>query len=138
MSDAQAAQHFIGKLLKYVGPDNVVWGSDCILYGSPQPQIEAFRMFTITQQFQDAYGYPALTPEIKAKIFGLNAAKIFCIDPALKRCAAADSTFAAVRRQWDAEFGARRWVFQKPLGPTSRREFLQLARMAIARKQPGA
>jgi hypothetical protein len=29
-------------------------------------------------------------------------------------------------------------VFQKPLGPTSRREFPQLARMAIARKQPGA
>jgi hypothetical protein len=29
-------------------------------------------------------------------------------------------------------------VFQKPVGPTTRREFFQLARMAIARKQPGA
>ena len=29
-------------------------------------------------------------------------------------------------------------AFQKPLGPTSRREFLQLARMAIAKGQPGA
>ena len=44
------------------GPDNIVWGTDCILYGSPQPQIEAFRMFTITPQFQQMYGYPALTP----------------------------------------------------------------------------
>jgi hypothetical protein len=138
MNDAQAAQHFIGKLLKYVGPDHVVWGTDCILYGSPQPQIEAFRMFTITPQFQQMYGYPALTPEIKAKIFGLNAAKIFCVDPTLKRCAAQESTFAEVRRRWDSEFGQRRWVFQKPLGPTSRRDFLSLARRAIAKNQPGA
>jgi hypothetical protein len=138
MNDAQAAQHFIGKLLKYVGPDNVVWGSDCILYGSPQPQIDAFKMFQITPQFQQMYGYPELTPEIKAKIFGLNSAKIFCIDPEARRCAATESTFAQVKRRWDAEFGKRRWVFQKPVGPTTRREFFQLARMAIARKQPGA
>ncbi len=138
MNDAVAAQHFIGKLLKYVGPDHVVWGTDCILYGSPQPQIEAFRMFQITPEFQQMYGYPALTPEIKAKIFGLTAAKIFCVDPAAKRCAAAASTFAQVRRHWDSELGLRRWSFQRPLGPTNRREFLQLARLAIARRQPGA
>jgi hypothetical protein len=138
MNDAVAAQHFIGKLLKYVGPDHVVWGTDCILYGSPQPQIDAFKMFQITPQFQQMYGYPELTPEIKAKIFGLNSAKIFCIDPEARRCAATESTFAQVKRRWDAEFGKRRWVFQKPVGPTTRREFFQLARMAIARKQPGA
>lgn len=138
MNDASAAQHLIGKLLKYVGPDHVVWGTDCILYGSPQPQIEAFRMFSITDDYQKMYGYPALTPEIKAKIFGLNSAKIFCIDPMLRRCAADMSTFAQVRRRWDSEFGERRWSFQQPLGPTTRRDFLQLARMAIARRQPGA
>ncbi|HKU42879.1 MAG TPA: amidohydrolase family protein [Polyangiales bacterium] len=138
MNDTQAAQHFIGKLLKYIGPNNVVWGTDCILYGSPQPQIEAFRRFQITTQFQQMYGYPELTPEIKAKIFGLNAARIFCIDPMAKRCEATNSTFAQVRRQWDVEFGERRWAFQQPVGPTTRREFLQLARMAIARRSPGA
>jgi hypothetical protein len=138
MNDAVAAQHFIGKLLKYVGPDRVVWGTDCILYGSPQPQIDAFRMFSITPEFQMMYGYPALTPEIKSKIFGLNAAKIFCIDPKAKRCAAADGTFAQVKARWDEEFGKRRWVFQRPVGPTTRREFFELARLAIARKQPGA
>jgi hypothetical protein len=138
MNDAVAAQHVIGKLLKYVGPDRVVWGTDCILYGSPQPQIESFKMFQITEQFQQMYGYPALTPEIKAKIFGRTAAQIFCVDPDARRCAANESTFAEVRRQWDSQFGKRRWVFQKPLGPTSRREFLQLARLAIAKRQPGA
>jgi hypothetical protein len=138
MNDAVAAQHFIGKLLKYLGPDHVVWGTDCILYGSPQPQIDAFKMFQITPQFQQMYGYPELTPEIKAKIFGLNSAKIFCIDPTARRCAADQSTFAQVKRRWDADFGKRRWAFQKPLGPTTRREFFELARLAIARKQPGA
>ena len=62
MNNAIAAQHLIGKLLKYLGEDHVVWGTDCILYGTPQPQIEAFRMFQITPQFQEMYGYPELTP----------------------------------------------------------------------------
>jgi hypothetical protein len=138
MNNAVAAQHFIGKLLKYLGPDQVVWGTDCILYGSPQPQIESFRMFQITDQYQQMFGYPALTPEIKTKIFGLNAARIFCVDPEARRCAATSSTFAQVRRQWDSDFGKRRWAFQQPLGPKTRREFIQLARMAIAKGSPGA
>ena len=102
------------------------------------PQIDAFRMFQITTQFQTQYGYPALTPEIKAQIFGRTAAKVFCVDPDARRCAANDSTFASVKRQWDAELGQRRWAFQRPLGPTTRREFFELARRAIAKKQPGA
>jgi hypothetical protein len=138
MNDGVAAQHMIGKLLKYVGPNNIVWGTDCILYGSPQPQIEAFRMFQITTQFQTQYGYPALTPEIKAQIFGRTSAKVFCVDPDARRCAATESTFASVRKQWDEELGKRRFAFQRPLGPTTRREFFELARLAIAKKQPGA
>ena len=138
MNDASAAQHFIGKLLKHLGPDQVVWGTDCILYGSPQPQIESFKMFTITEQYQRMYGYPALTPEIKAKIFGLNAARVFCIDPEARRCAASNSTFAGLKREYDAEFGPRRWTIQRPLGPTTRREFIQLAKIAIAKGSPGA
>ena len=37
----------IGKLLKHVGEDNVLWGTDSIWYGSPQDQIQAFRTFQI-------------------------------------------------------------------------------------------
>ena len=138
MNDAIAAQHYVGKMLKYVGPDNLVWGTDCILYGSPQPQIEAFRMFQITEQFQEMYGYPALTPEIKAKILGLNSARIFCVDPELQRCKTDNSTFAALKRLWDAEFGPRRFTAQEPLGPRTRREFIRLARINIKKGSPGA
>ena len=57
----------LGKLLVAVGPDNVVWGTDSIWYGSPQTQIEAFRAFEITPEFQERFGYPALTPELKRR-----------------------------------------------------------------------
>ena len=138
MNNATAAQHLIGKLLKYLGEDHVVWGTDCILYGTPQPQIESFRRFQITPQFQEMYGYPELTPAIKAKIFGLNAAKVFRIDPMKARCKAAEGDFATAKLQLDNELGPRRWVFREPLGPTTRREFMSLARYSIAKRQPGA
>ncbi len=48
MRDPDAAAHALGKLLKYVGEDNVLWGTDSIWYGSPQDQIQAFRTFQIS------------------------------------------------------------------------------------------
>ena len=40
----------MGKLLKHVGEDNVLWGTDSIWYGSPQDQIQAFRSFQIADE----------------------------------------------------------------------------------------
>jgi hypothetical protein len=86
MSDPERAAHVIGKLLKYVGEDRVVWGTDSIWYGSPQDQIQAMRTFQISDEFQERYGYPALTDEIKAKIFGLNSAQLYGIEPQAIEC----------------------------------------------------
>jgi predicted TIM-barrel fold metal-dependent hydrolase len=80
------AAHALGKLLKRVGSRRVMWGTDAIWFGSPQPQIMAMRAFQITSEFQDTYGYPALTSELKARIFGLNAAELFGVDPTAVRC----------------------------------------------------
>ena len=55
------AAHAMGKLLSRVGEQRVMWGTDAIWYGSPEPQIMAMRTFEITPQFQEAYTYPALT-----------------------------------------------------------------------------
>ena len=68
MRTPETAAHVIGKLLKYVGENNVVWGTDCLFYGSPQDQIQALRSLEISDEFQERYGYPKLTKEIKAKI----------------------------------------------------------------------
>jgi hypothetical protein len=63
-----------------------VWGTDSIWYGSPQDQIQAFRAFEITPEFQERFGYPALTQEIKNKIFGLTSARLYDVEPLMDRC----------------------------------------------------
>ena len=123
MNTPEKAMHVMGKLLKYVGEDNVLWGSECVWLGSPQPQIEAFRAFQITPEFQEKYGYPAMTPEIKAKVFGLNAARVYNIDPNEVRCRIVDTETARNKRVLDSELGSRRWAFQEIGGPRTRREF---------------
>ncbi|MGH3105156.1 MAG: amidohydrolase family protein [Gaiellaceae bacterium] len=85
MRDPGQAAHVLGKLLRYVGENNVLWGTDCIFYGSPQDQIQAFRAFRISREFQERYRYPALTPRRKAKILGLNAARVYGVDPVKRR-----------------------------------------------------
>jgi predicted TIM-barrel fold metal-dependent hydrolase len=137
MTDTNAAQHYIGKLLKYFGPDNVCWGTDCILSGSPQNQIDLFRSFTITAQYQEMYGYPALTPQTKAKIFGLNGARLYRIDPAAMRCRVDTNTFAHAKRRLDEEIGPRRWAAKGPLGPRTVEEYFAHARVMRAKGIPG-
>lgn len=132
MNNALGAQHLIGKLVKYLGEDNVVWGSECLWFGSPQPQIEAFRALQISPELQEQYGYPELTPEIKAKILGLNAARIYGIDPAAVRCTIDESKLGRARADLDVALGTRRWAFQQPLGPRTRREFMALQKFRKA------
>ncbi len=81
MKDPDQAAHLLGKLFKYVGVNNVLWGTDSIWYGSPQDQIQAFRTFQIAPSLQEKYGYPPLTPELRAQVFGLNAARPYGISP---------------------------------------------------------
>jgi hypothetical protein len=80
MQKPNDAAHALGKLLNYCGEDNVLWGTDSIWYGSPQDQIQSFRTFQISEEFQDRFGYSAMTPRIKEKIFGLNAARPYGIN----------------------------------------------------------
>jgi hypothetical protein len=69
--------HILGQLLKFMGEDRVVFGSDAVWYGSPQWQIEALWRFQIPEAMRRRYGYPKLTPAIKRKILGLNSARLY-------------------------------------------------------------
>ncbi len=82
MRDPNQAAHVMGKLIQYIGENNVLWGTDSIWYGSPQDQIQAFRAFQISSDFQSQYGYQPISKEVKAKIFGLNATKPYQISAA--------------------------------------------------------
>ena len=122
MREPDSAAHALGKLFKYVGEDNVLWGTDSIWYGSPQDQIQAFRVFQISEEFQERYGYPALTPELRAKVFGLNATRPYRIEAeeVLRRASRDGLTRRreTYRNDPDPKFAT--------YGPKTRREFLTL------------
>jgi predicted TIM-barrel fold metal-dependent hydrolase len=97
MRNPTAAAHVLGKLLTYIGTQRVLWGTDSIWFGTPQDQIQALRLFSISEEFQERYGYPALTDDIKRGIFGLNAARLYDVDPVAGRCAVDTGELELVR-----------------------------------------
>ncbi|MBM3810557.1 MAG: hypothetical protein FJW20_02860 [Acidimicrobiia bacterium] len=79
------AMHGIGKNVQHYGADRVIWGTDCIWWGSPQWVIDLFKRFQISDEYCEKFGYKKLSKEDKAKIFGLNAAKLYKVDVKAKR-----------------------------------------------------
>ena len=77
--------HVLGMLVQTFGADHVLWGTDSIWWGSPQWQIEALRRFSMPESLMKHLGYQPLTAAVKAQILGLNAARLYGIDPALHR-----------------------------------------------------
>jgi len=118
MSRPDEAAHVLGKLLATFGEDRIIWGTDSIWYGSPQDQIQAFRAFQIGAEYQEKYGYPALTPEAKRKIFGLNAARVYGLNVAELTTPELRAARAAYRTAPNPSF--------RTFGPSTRRQFLAM------------
>jgi predicted TIM-barrel fold metal-dependent hydrolase len=125
LTQPDQAAHALGKLLLRVGEHRVLWGTDAVWYGSPEPQIMAMRAFEISSEFQELYGYPALDEDVKAGLFGLNAAGLFGIDPMATRCGlTADPLTQNIQETAQLrEEGALPSAW-KPNGPVSRRQIL--------------
>jgi predicted TIM-barrel fold metal-dependent hydrolase len=122
MRDPEQAAHALGKLLKYCGEENVLWGTDSIWYGSPQDQIQAFRVFQIAAELRAKHGYPEITPAIRAKIFGLNGATVYGLSAAeVKKYASRDRV-----AQEKTAYLERPEPHFTTYGPKTRREFLNL------------
>jgi predicted TIM-barrel fold metal-dependent hydrolase len=122
MRDPDNAAHALGKLFKYCGENNVLWGTDSIWYGSPQDQIQAFRTFQISRELQEEHGYPEMTPRLRAKVFGLNATRPYKID--LEEVTLRASNDPLTRRRQDYEDDPDPSYLTH--GPRTRREFLNL------------
>lgn len=75
--------HVLGTLVRDLGADYVMWGTDSLLWGNPQWQIDAFRRFQIPDELVEGHGYPQLTDEVKAKILGGNAARMWGLETAM-------------------------------------------------------
>ncbi len=77
--------HVLGMILQAFGPDHVLWGTDSIWWGSPQWQIEALRRLVMPEPLIRRFQYAPLTDDVKRRIFGLNAARIYGVDPKARR-----------------------------------------------------
>src|SRR6185436_14591475 len=98
----------VGTLIKGLGTDHVLWGTDSVWYGSPQWQIEAFRRLEIPEDMQKTYGFAPLgdaNGPVKQMILGGNAARLYRLnlkatDNAPLPAYSADR-LAAVKREYE-------------------------------------
>jgi predicted TIM-barrel fold metal-dependent hydrolase len=103
----EMAMHGMGKNIKYYGADHVIWGTDCLWWGTPQWVIEAFKRFQISDEFCAKFGYKKITKEDKAKIFGLNAARLYNVDVKAKRQALPADTLEKLKISYLENGGQR-------------------------------
>ena len=122
MGEPEQAAHVLGKLFKHVGEDNVLWGTDSIWYGSPQDQIQAFRAFQIAEAYRAKYGYPEITPALRAKVFGLNAAVPYRVPEEAQRKRGTEDPVGQIK----ASYAQDPEPSFATAGPRTRAEFLRL------------
>ncbi|WP_129785545.1 amidohydrolase family protein [Promicromonospora panici] len=67
--------HRIGQALLFVGADRLAYGSEGFIWPDIQAYIEMWANLEMPEELQERYGYPALTREIKEKVFGLSFAR---------------------------------------------------------------
>jgi uncharacterized protein len=93
----------MGILVKGMGYDKVVWGTDAVWTGSPQWQIEGLRRLEIPEDMQQKYGFKPLGAAdgpVKSAIFGGNSAYLYGFE---KHAAAWSSDrFAALKDDYEA------------------------------------
>ena len=74
----------IAELLFWIGPEKILFGSDYAIW-TPKWLVEKLWAFQIPEDVSAAIGGIQLTDEIKEKILGLNAARLYNIDIAARK-----------------------------------------------------
>jgi hypothetical protein len=110
VANPRMAAALVGTLVRGLGADHVLWGSDSVWYGSPQWQIEAMRRLEIPDEMRRKHKLAALGPAdgaVKTAIFGGNAARLYRIN---QRAALGEITrdkVAAIKAEYVASGGTR-------------------------------
>jgi uncharacterized protein len=110
VANPRFAAAFIGTLVRGLGTDHVLWGSDSVWYGSPQWQIEAMRRLEIPAEMQKKHSFSALGPAdgvVKSAIFGGNAARLYNIHQRAALGAITNDKMAAIKSEYVAQGGLR-------------------------------
>jgi uncharacterized protein len=110
VTNPRFAAAFIGTLVKGLGVDHVLWGSDSVWYGSPQWQIEAMRRLEIPEDMQKKHGFKPLGPadgSVKRAIFGGNSARLYGLRPRTAQHGITTDKIALLKEEYLAAGGAR-------------------------------
>jgi hypothetical protein len=68
---------YLGRLLRDVGSERLLWGSEAPLLGDPTPAIEWFWNMQMDAELQERHGFPQISELDKRRILGLNQARLF-------------------------------------------------------------
>jgi predicted TIM-barrel fold metal-dependent hydrolase len=107
VADPRVSAAMMGQLVRGLGADRVVWGTDAVWTGSPQWQIEALRRLEIPEDMQKKYGFKPLGPAdepVKSAIFGETNARLYKYE---KRTALATDRLAVMKKDYEDNGGAR-------------------------------
>ena len=83
VAEPRLAAALMGMLVKGLGADHVLWGTDAVWTGAPQWQIEGLRRLEIPEDMQQKYGFQPLGPAdgpTKTAVFGGNTARLYNFD----------------------------------------------------------
>jgi len=108
-AEPRMCSFLMGSLVKGLGADHVVWGTDSLWTGAPQWQIEALRRLEIPEDMQTKYGFAPLgsaNGPVKNGIFGLNSARIYGYTPK-QQAAVLTDRLARCKEIYDREGGDR-------------------------------
>lgn len=114
LSAPKLFEDVMATFLRWGGPDKIIF-SDGTMFVHTQPFLEKFMDFQIPEEVCVGTAVAPLTREDKAKILGLNYARIIGLDVEAAKAAIADDEFARARAAgrpepfaaWKQEFAAR-------------------------------
>jgi len=72
--------HMIGEALQWVSDDKIVMGLD-LAFDDMGKAVDYIRNLQMPEELQEQWGYKPITDETRAKILGLNLARLATIEP---------------------------------------------------------
>ena len=109
MAEPRLAAALMGVLVRGLGHERVVWGTDAVWTGSPQWQIESLRRLEIPEDLQRKHGFRPLGAAdgpVKSAILGGNNARIYRY-PTSARAQLEGDRFTRIKQAYEANGGER-------------------------------
>jgi hypothetical protein len=83
VAEPRLSAALMGMLIKGLGVERVVWGTDAVWTGAPQWQIEGLRRLEIPEDMQKAHGFAPLGAAdgaVKSAVFSGNSARLYGLE----------------------------------------------------------